>query len=203
MPQPPRARDHGGRLGRQVHGMSRRSGEACGSTESKCDRARASGKRTVSDSPLGRARARGMSEMARAAGLTREALCKALRASAQPRLDTVQRVCTALGVRLVGRLFRCPPPHGRRFLNLVSRKDKGLAPHESQPFDFIGRDGGIRTRLHAQVSCGFATGWPELSHGCRMLRPEGEQTPFAYPTLTVATARDARVPERAERTFCG
>lgn len=47
------------------------------------------------------ARARGMSEIARAAGLTREALYKALRAGAQPRLDTVQRVCTALGVRLV------------------------------------------------------------------------------------------------------
>ncbi|GMV01238.1 MAG: helix-turn-helix domain-containing protein [Burkholderiaceae bacterium] len=42
-----------------------------------------------------------MSEIARAAGLTREVLYKALRAGAQPRLDTVQRVCTALGVRLV------------------------------------------------------------------------------------------------------
>jgi probable addiction module antidote protein len=46
------------------------------------------------------ARARGMSEIAKAAGLTREALYKALRADAQPRFDTVQRVCTALGLRL-------------------------------------------------------------------------------------------------------
>jgi probable addiction module antidote protein len=47
------------------------------------------------------ARARGMSEIAKASGLTREALYKALRPDAQPRFDTVSRVCTALGVRLV------------------------------------------------------------------------------------------------------
>ena len=47
------------------------------------------------------ARARGMTDIARGAGLTREALYKALRPHAQPRFDTVQRVCAALGVRLV------------------------------------------------------------------------------------------------------
>jgi len=47
------------------------------------------------------ARARGMSEVARAAGLTREALYKALRPNSQPRFDTVARVCAALGVKLV------------------------------------------------------------------------------------------------------
>ena len=47
------------------------------------------------------ARARGMTEIAKAAGITREALYKALRPDAQPRFDTVSRVCTALGVRLV------------------------------------------------------------------------------------------------------
>jgi probable addiction module antidote protein len=47
------------------------------------------------------ARARGMSEIAKASGLTREALYKALRPDAQPRFDTVSRVCAALGVRLV------------------------------------------------------------------------------------------------------
>ena len=46
------------------------------------------------------ARARGMTNIAKAAGLTREALYKALREDAQPRLDTVMRVCTALGVKL-------------------------------------------------------------------------------------------------------
>lgn len=46
------------------------------------------------------ARARGMAEIAKAAGLGREALYKALRPGAQPRFDTVQRVCAALGVRL-------------------------------------------------------------------------------------------------------
>ena len=47
------------------------------------------------------ARARGMGEIAKASGLTREALYKALRPNAQPRFDTVSRVCAALGVRLV------------------------------------------------------------------------------------------------------
>jgi probable addiction module antidote protein len=47
------------------------------------------------------ARARGMTEIARQSGLTREALYKALRSDAQPRFDTISRVCTALGVRLV------------------------------------------------------------------------------------------------------
>ena len=47
------------------------------------------------------ARARGMADIARGAGLTREALYKALRPEAQPRFDTVQRVCAAQGVRLV------------------------------------------------------------------------------------------------------
>jgi probable addiction module antidote protein len=47
------------------------------------------------------ARARGMGEIAKGAGLTREALYRALRPGAAPRLDTVTRVCAALGVRLV------------------------------------------------------------------------------------------------------
>ena len=47
------------------------------------------------------ARARGMSEIAKQSGLTREALYKALRPNAHPRFDTISRVCEALGVRLV------------------------------------------------------------------------------------------------------
>lgn len=47
------------------------------------------------------ARARGMTEIARSAGITREALYKALRPGSEPRFDTVKRVCAALGVRLV------------------------------------------------------------------------------------------------------
>ena len=46
------------------------------------------------------AKARGITEIAKASGLTREALYKALRPDSQPRLDTIQRVCTALGVKL-------------------------------------------------------------------------------------------------------
>ncbi|MBU0501285.1 MAG: putative addiction module antidote protein [Gammaproteobacteria bacterium] len=47
------------------------------------------------------ARARGMSEIAKASGLGREALYKALRPNAKPRFETVSRVCAALGVKLV------------------------------------------------------------------------------------------------------
>jgi len=47
------------------------------------------------------ARARGMTEIAKASGIAREALYKALRADAQPRFDTINRVCHALGVKLV------------------------------------------------------------------------------------------------------
>jgi len=47
------------------------------------------------------ARARGMTEVAKASGLTREALYKALRPNAHPRFDTIARVCAALGVKLV------------------------------------------------------------------------------------------------------
>ena len=52
------------------------------------------------------ARARGMTEIAKASGITREALYKALRPDAQPRFDTVSRVCAALGVKLVAQPLR-------------------------------------------------------------------------------------------------
>lgn len=47
------------------------------------------------------ARAKGMTEIAKSTGITREALYKALRPNAKPRFDTINRVCAALGVRLV------------------------------------------------------------------------------------------------------
>ena len=52
------------------------------------------------------ARARGMTEIAKATGLAREALYKALRPNAQPRFDTINRVCHALGVKLVAQPLR-------------------------------------------------------------------------------------------------
>ena len=42
-----------------------------------------------------------MTEIAKSAGITREALYKALRPGSAPRFDTVSRVCKALGVKLV------------------------------------------------------------------------------------------------------
>lgn len=47
------------------------------------------------------AKARGMTDIARSTGITREALYKALRPNAKPRFETINKVCTALGVRLV------------------------------------------------------------------------------------------------------
>ena len=49
------------------------------------------------------AKARGMTEVAKKAGITREALSKALRPNASPCFDMISRVCQALGVRLEAR----------------------------------------------------------------------------------------------------
>lgn len=46
------------------------------------------------------AKARGMAQVARDAGLGRESLYKALAAGAKPRFDTVFKVLQALGVRM-------------------------------------------------------------------------------------------------------
>ncbi|MDN5872659.1 MAG: putative addiction module antidote protein [Nitrococcus sp.] len=55
------------------------------------------------------ARARGMSQIAKDSGITREALYKALRPGSEPRFETISRVCAALGVRLVAQSMR--PTH--------------------------------------------------------------------------------------------
>ena len=47
------------------------------------------------------ARARGMAQVAKDAGVGRESLYKALAPGAKPRFDTVLKVAKALGVRLV------------------------------------------------------------------------------------------------------
>lgn len=52
------------------------------------------------------ARARGMSQVAKASGIAREALYKALRPGSEPRFETISRVCVALGVRLVAQPLR-------------------------------------------------------------------------------------------------
>lgn len=47
------------------------------------------------------ARARGMTEIARAAGIGRDTLYNALRPNAHPQFETISQVCTALGIKLV------------------------------------------------------------------------------------------------------
>jgi probable addiction module antidote protein len=53
-----------------------------------------------------------MTEIAKTAGITREALYKALRPDSAPRFETVSRVCAALGVRLVAQPVH--PPSGEK-----------------------------------------------------------------------------------------
>ena len=55
------------------------------------------------------ARARGMTQVAKDSGITREALYKALRPGSEPRFDTISRVSATLGVRLVAE----PDNHAR------------------------------------------------------------------------------------------
>jgi probable addiction module antidote protein len=50
------------------------------------------------------ARARGMSQVAKDAGLGRESLYKALTPGAKPRFDTIVKVARALGVRLTAQV---------------------------------------------------------------------------------------------------
>lgn len=50
------------------------------------------------------ARARGMAQVAKAAGLGRESLYKALAPGAKPRFDTVVKVARALGIRITARV---------------------------------------------------------------------------------------------------
>ncbi|WP_366941416.1 addiction module antidote protein [uncultured Comamonas sp.] len=58
----------------------------------------------MSSTPGSSTRGSGMAELARASGLTREALYKALRPGAQPHFDTVSRVCMALSGKLVAQV---------------------------------------------------------------------------------------------------
>ncbi|MDN5869658.1 MAG: putative addiction module antidote protein [Nitrococcus sp.] len=54
------------------------------------------------------ARARGMTQLAKDAGLGRESLYKALAPGAKPRYDTVLKVVRALGLRLHAQPVRAP-----------------------------------------------------------------------------------------------
>lgn len=47
------------------------------------------------------AKARGMTQIAKDAGIGRESLYKALRSGASPRFDTISKVLGALGIKLV------------------------------------------------------------------------------------------------------
>ncbi len=60
------------------------------------------------------AKARGMTELAKDAGLGRESLCKALTPGAKPRYDTFLKVIRTLGVELrTAPLHQKPVPTGR------------------------------------------------------------------------------------------
>jgi probable addiction module antidote protein len=67
------------------------------------------------------ARARGMTQLAKDAGLGRESLYKALSPGAKPRYDTVLKLVHALGVKLAA-----VPAHG---------PDHGLVKESEEPYD--------------------------------------------------------------------
>jgi probable addiction module antidote protein len=54
------------------------------------------------------AKARGMAQVAKDAGLGRESLYKALRPGAQPKFDTMTKVFGALGIRLSAKRLKRP-----------------------------------------------------------------------------------------------
>lgn len=84
------------------------------------------------------ARARGMSDVARSAGLGRESLYKALQPDAQPRFATVRKVMAALGVTLsVARsksvAKRPADKHAVRRVGIKVAAKKAVSPAESKP----------------------------------------------------------------------
>jgi probable addiction module antidote protein len=81
------------------------------------------------------ARARGMTEVAKAAGITREALYKALRPGSAPRFETISRVCAALGVRLVAQPM--PARKAAAWKSVCGRKN---APPFFETMVVLGRD---------------------------------------------------------------
>ena len=71
------------------------------------------------------AKARGMAQIAKDSGIGRESLYKALRTDASPRFDTINRVCKALGVRLVVQPLAAPLPLPAPTLNQLKGIAKG------------------------------------------------------------------------------
>jgi len=67
------------------------------------------------------ARARGMSQIARNAGLGRESLYKALSAGGNPEFATIMKVIAALGLRLHASLSTCGHLNQRLSMNNASR----------------------------------------------------------------------------------
>lgn len=76
------------------------------------------------------AKARGMAQIAKDAGIGRESLYKALRADANPRFDTISRVCKALGVKLVAQPVNAPKPKPTPTLAQLRGIAKGADPND-------------------------------------------------------------------------
>jgi probable addiction module antidote protein len=68
------------------------------------------------------AKARGMTEIAQATGLTREALYKALREDAQPRFETLSQVLNAIGLRFSIEPAKPLPPTVKSKSTVVTKK---------------------------------------------------------------------------------
>ena len=77
------------------------------------------------------ARARGMTELARASGLGREGLYKALAPGAKPRYDTVLKVMKGFGVRFSAQL--AAPTEKTRRATTVKLKSSARKPANKSP----------------------------------------------------------------------
>ena len=79
------------------------------------------------------AKARGMAQIAKDAGIGRESLYKALRADANPRFDTINRVCKALGVKLVAQPLATPAPTLRQLKGIAKGAKTGDYRERGEP----------------------------------------------------------------------
>lgn len=73
------------------------------------------------------ARAQGMSKVAQAAGIEREALYKALRPDAMPRFSTIQQVAGAMGLRVMVEPKPMAPVGGHSARKVAARKPRAKA----------------------------------------------------------------------------
>lgn len=147
------------------------------------------------------ARARGMADIAKASGLAREGLYKALRPNSQPRLETITRVLGALGVRLVAEVI----PPSKRSIAATSAKvavlpekpagrtaAKGMERRAGAPHNMMLETSGV-VRKTPSKSQGKPIAKPAVAKSApkRAAAKPAAKRPIAKPAPVPATKRAA------------